>query len=328
MQPDYELSDPPSDGISCVSFAPKDPQILCVSGWDKSVRVYDVKNNILRAKYDHQAPVLSTSFGSDDDHVYSGGLDRRLKMYDLNVMKETVLGKHDDAIRVVDYNHMNNKVITGSWDKTVRTWDPRSTSAATTTELPSKVLALSTASNKIVVCMSQRQIHIYDVRNMSEVLQQRESSLKFMTRIAKCMPNGEGFASGSIEGRVAVEFFDPDEKVQSKKYAFKCHRSTSEGFETVYPVNALAYHPIYGTFATGGADGFVSTWDGFNKKKLKQFQKYPASIASLAFNSTGTLLAVASSYTFEDGEKDSPPDSVYIRTILDADVKPKSVPAS
>ncbi|TPX38029.1 hypothetical protein SmJEL517_g00022 [Synchytrium microbalum] len=315
---DYELSSPPQDGISCVAFAPKDPKLLA------NVRVYDVENNNLKCRYEHRQAVLSTCFG-DDTHLYSGGLDKDLKMYDLQAQKETILGSHDEAIRIVDYNQKTNMVITGSWDKSVKTWDPRTPSHLSQTDLPAKVFAMSTADTKVVISMAQRLIHIYDIRNMSETLQQRESSLKFMTRVVKCMPNGEGYASGSIEGRVAVEFFDPSEAVQAKKYAFKCHRQMSEGVDNVYPVNALAYHPVYGTFASGGADGFVSTWDGFNKKRLKQFTKYPTSIASIAFNGAGTLLAIASSYTFEEGEKDTPPDSVFIRTILDGDVKPKNM---
>ena len=33
-----------------------------------------------------------------------------------------------------------------------------------------------------------------------------------------------GYALSSVEGRVAMEFFDEDPEVQAKKYAFKCHR--------------------------------------------------------------------------------------------------------
>jgi hypothetical protein len=36
-----------------------------------------------------------------------------------------------------------------------------------------------------------------------------------------------------------------------KKYAFKCHRIS----DTIYPVNTIAFHSQFGTFATGGADG-------------------------------------------------------------------------
>lgn len=43
--------------------------------------------------------------------------------------------------------------------------------------------------------------------------------------------------------------------MQAKRYAYKCHRRTEDGQERVYPVNALAFHPVYGTFASGGDPG-------------------------------------------------------------------------
>lgn len=106
--------------------------------------------------------------------------------------------------------------------------------------------------------------------------------------------------------------------VDMKKYAFKCHRSD----DTVYPVNAIAFHPLL-TLATGGCDGTVVTWDGLNKKKLTVLPKFPTSIAALAFNHDGTELAIASSYTFEHGEQDHPKDEIFIRKMEDIDVQPK-----
>ena len=48
--------------------------------------------------------------------------------------------------------------------------------------------------------------------------------------------------------------------------------------DTVYPVNTIAFHPLFGTFATGGCDGSVCVWDGDKKKKLCQY-KFDNSIA-------------------------------------------------
>ena len=53
-----------------------------------------------------------------------------------------------------------------------------------------------------------------------------------------------GWASGSIEGRIAVEYFDADPASQAQKYAFRAHRQTVDGVDCVYPINALAYHPV------------------------------------------------------------------------------------
>jgi len=140
----------------------------------------------------------------------------------------------------------------------------------------------------------------------------------------KVFPDQTAYAVGSIEGRVGVEYFkaDPDSK---SKFAFRCHRSKDkDGNEVINPVNAIAFHPTYGTFATGGCDGLVNIWDAKNKKKLCQFARYDTSISSLDFNSDGSKLAIASSYTYERGELRNPiPDSIIIRNIQDEDVKPK-----
>ena len=60
-----------------------------------------------------------------------------------------------------------------------------------------------------------------------------------------------------------------------------------------------------------------------NKKKLFSLPKFPTSIAALAFNHDGSELAIASSYTFEEGEREHPKDEIYIRTMLDHECRPK-----
>ena len=161
---------------------------------------------------------------------------------------EKELGSHDKGIKSVLYNEATSSVITGGWDKRLRVWDPRADSPLEGSfDTPGKVYAMDQAPPyRLVVGMSGRWVNVYDVRNMSEPEQQRESSLQHQTRCLRVFPDGTGFCIGSIEGRCAVEFFDPSAEVQAKKYAFKCHRSKdASGAQTLYPVNALAFHPKY-----------------------------------------------------------------------------------
>lgn len=121
-----------------------------------------------------------------------------------------------------------------------------------------------------------------------------------------------------------MEYFDLSEPVQSKKYAFKCHRRVEDGKDVVYPVNSIAFNKKWGTFATGGGDGAVNVWDGNNKKRLTQISRYPTSVAAMAFNSEGSLLAVAASYTFEQGEKEGlPKDAIYVKEMAEVEVMPR-----
>jgi cell cycle arrest protein BUB3 len=51
---------------------------------------------------------------------------------------------------------------------------------------------MATSGNRLVVAMSERNVHVYDVRNMKEPEQRRESALKYMTRDISCMSDGKG----------------------------------------------------------------------------------------------------------------------------------------
>jgi cell cycle arrest protein BUB3 len=116
-----------------------------------------------------------------------------------------------------------------------------------------QIYTLDTCDEKLVVGTANRKIRIWNLNNMGEC-ELRESSLKFQTRCIRCFPNKQGFVLSTIEGRVAVEYFDMNPEIQKKKYAFKCHRNKEPNNEIIYPVNAIAFHNYHNTFATGGSD--------------------------------------------------------------------------
>jgi hypothetical protein len=129
-----------------------------------------------------------------------------------------------------------------------------------------------------------------------------------------------GYATASVEGRIAVEYFDPSPAAQAKKYAFKCHRHTVDDVDQVYPVNALAFHPVYNTFASAGSDATVSIWDHKVKKRLRQYPKFGNPVGALAFNCDGTRLAVGVGYNWDMGEKgmhEKPGTEIGVRKLGD-----------
>ena len=242
-------------------------------------------------------------------------------------------------------------LVSASWDKTLHVYSMSNpTRPPATVSLPHKPFSMSLSTTKLVVAMASRVFHIYDIQSLAlvssqtaqpppnanileiEPWQRRESSLRFMTRTVACMPNDAGYASSSIEGRVAVEWFDPSSTSQARKYAFKCHRqpnTTDDGssVDVVYPVNALAFHPVFGTFVSGGGDGVVALWDGIAKRRIKQYQRYPASIAALAFSADGKYLAVGSCPGFEDGKEDLKAEGrtkVFVREMIGTEAKGRS----
>ena len=168
--------------------------------------------------------------------------------------------------------------------------------------------------SKLVVAMASRLVYIYDLNAAKDAMakgstdlkpwQKRESSLKFLTRAVGCMPNDVGYATSSIEGRVAVEWFEDSVESQARKYAFKCHRQPEADGEIVYPVNSLAFNPVHGTFASAGGDGVVALWDAEAKRRLKQYQKFTNNVAAVDFSIDGKYLAVGVCPGFETGKED------------------------
>ncbi|KAI0261891.1 WD40 repeat-like protein [Gloeopeniophorella convolvens] len=320
-----ELKGAPFDSISSLQFSPTSSNLLLASAWDSTVRLYDVTANEEKTKFDHRAAVLSAIF-SDASHAFSGGLDASLRELEIETEKIHALGQHDDAISSVRFSSQANAIITGSWDRTVRFWDPRaSTTQQSSHQLPERVYFMDVTGNRLVIALASRLFHIFDIRKMDAPEQTRESSLKFLTRALACMSDGEGYATASVEGRIAVEYFDPAPSVQEKKYAFKCHRQTIDDVDHVWPVNALAFHPTYNTFASGGSDGTVSVWDHKVKKRLRQYPRYPSPIAALAFSTDGSRLAVGSSYTWdagEEGARTTERPQLFVRDLGD-EIKPK-----
>ena len=60
-------------------------------------------------------------------------------MHDLNTDQENLVGTHDAPIRCVEYCPEVNVMVTGSWDQTVKLWDPRTPCNAGTFSQPEKV---------------------------------------------------------------------------------------------------------------------------------------------------------------------------------------------
>jgi len=343
MQADTELAQAPADGITAAVFANTNNTLLAAS-WDGTLRLYDAEKNELHHMFQPNSAQLDASFSVDDGKGFAGGVDSKLRMFDFKSGSSTVLGEHSKAIKCVEYCGATGLVLTGSWDRSLKLWDPRAHDPLSgSCELKGKVFSMSLSGNKAVVATSERHVLIFDTRKLSAPEQDRLSSLQHQLRVVRCFPNATGYAVGSTEGRVAIEYFDPNPEIQKKKYAFKCHRKNVDGQQLLYPVNALAFHPKYGTFASGGCDGVVSVWDGFAKKRICQYPKYETSIAYLDYNFDGSLLAITQSYTFEENERDHPRqntntniasfvalivvfrDAIFIRKVTDQECKSRVV---
>lgn len=346
----YELPEPPTDIISAVAYAPHSDSRLLVSSWDRHIYLYEAPSpqeateGHLVLRVEHRAPVLDVCFGEDDDTAFSAGLDQDVNQINLDTGKKTVLSTHDSGVRNVVYSRPHRMLISSSWDKTLHLHIIENNALAhpfATVALPDKPHCLSVSDTKLVVAIASREILVFDLASLVdaasqpkapsplpvEPIQHREPALKYMTRDIACKPDDAGFAISSIEGRIAVEFFDPSPAAQEGKYAFRCHRVTGEDEDVVYPVNALAFSPARPThLASAGGDGTVAVWDAVTKRRIRYFTGHAAAVVAIAWSASGSHIAVAASPGFEDGSEEVDPSlvRVYIKHVPAAESEGKT----
>ena len=239
-------------------------------------------------------------------------------------------GSHDNSIRVVKVEKESNVIVTGGWDNAVHVWDPRSGNNPVISEnVNGKVFAMDVRANTLVVGNSNREILIYDFANNMAPVSCFESPMKFQTRTMAIFGDESGVAIGSVEGRVAMEYFNELERDRSKKaqgqksFVYKCHRhNNNKRQEVAYAVNDIQFMTS-NTFCTCGSDGSIVLWNRSAKREITQLTTHQGKcpIYAARFANEMPCLAYSVSYDWSQGSDFVPNyngmNCVYIHNLED-----------
>lgn len=300
------------DIISDLKFSPVKNQLLA-SSWDNRVLLYDCSNLdriTILTEFESRAPILSIAYGSGNS-TYVGGLDGTIRQIDyenLKIDNENMgdVSSNESSGGINNLNGIENQphiLVASDFSGKLQFVDTRKRTPILSRQLSKKVFCLDTTSEYLTIGMSERNIEIYDHRNWNQPYQVRESGLKYQVKDLKNFPTGEGFAISSIDGRVAIEYFDPSEAAQSKKFAFKCHRFSDKQSQTdmVYPINSIAFNKGNNTLLTAGSDGYLCLWNWQKRKRIKQYPRFEndqgkaQSIVKTDISFDSKLLSIATS---------------------------------
>lgn len=96
--------------------------------------------------------------------------------------------------------------------------------------LPERCYTASVEYPMAVVGTAGRQILIYSLENKPQEYKHQESPLKYQHRTVAIFSDKKkqpvGYALGSIEGRVAIQYVAPINPKDN--FTFKCHRSNGQ----------------------------------------------------------------------------------------------------
>ncbi|XP_009127726.1 mitotic checkpoint protein BUB3.3 isoform X1 [Brassica rapa] len=306
-----EFQNPIEDSISKLKFSPESNNLL-IASWDSYLRLYNVESSSLILQLYSRAALLDCCF-ENESTSYTSGSDGFIQRYDLNAGTVDRIGRHDGIATSVLYSLDKGEVISTGLDKKIKFWDTRrGQSLVLSTDAGAPVRCITVNGNNLVVCVAA-SMHIYDLRSLDRPFQSYESQVEVPIRCLTSVPfSTAGYAVGSVDGQVALDF--PNTACSSEmKYTFRCHPKSMKGRLHGACINAIEFTPGgSGTFVTGDNEGYVISWNAKSRRRLFELPKYSNSVASLAFNHTGELLAVASSHTYQEANEKEEPPQVFI----------------
>jgi len=331
---DHEIVSPPEDSVSCLKFSPAGMQgnFLIAGSWANDVRCWQLDGNGSSAKAQQKAqgPILDVCWG-EDYKVFMASADKTALLWDLGSNQTMQVAAHDGPIKTCHWIKGSNYscLMTGSWDKTVKFWDTRQPKPMKTLQMPERVYCADVKYPMGMVSCADRKLVCLKLDHEPSEFQKIESPLKYQHRCIsifkdKSQSNPVGFALGSIEGRVAINYIQPTNPRDN--FTFKCHRSVSTSPpQDIYAVNGIAFHPTIGTLATVGSDGKFSFWDKDARTKLKGSEQLDQPLSACAINPAGTCFAYAASYDWSKGHEHhniSKKPKIFIRNFGD-EMKPR-----
>lgn len=221
---DIEVSPKPEDTCSSLCFSPA-AELLAATSWDGHLRIWEISPNggtsaKTAVQLGQQAatnpPILCSAWSPDGSKVFGGGASPNGVMLDMQSGQSIPFAQHESQISQCAIAGMNsppqmqNMLVTGSYDRTIKFWDIRqnSTQPVHTASVPERVYAMDLVGRLMVVGTAERHILIYDLNDPSKPFKTLPSPLKNQTRVISCFPDQSGFAVGSTEGRVGIQYVE------------------------------------------------------------------------------------------------------------------------
>lgn len=328
-RPDIELADGPSDTVAALAFSPA-ANHLAVASWDSKLRIYDLTQSHTgqgKALISFDGPVLDCQWLKDGHNVVGSSVDKTARLLNIDTGATQQVAAHDEPIKCIRAFEVNNTemIVTGSWDKTIKYWDLRQQSPAATVECKERVYSMDVKAKLLVVATADRWLQVVNLDSPTTIYKTVQSPLKWQTRVVSCFNDASGYAIGSVEGRCGFQYVN--DKDSSLNFTFRCHRDAPVNATTkVYSVNAISFHPVYGTFSTGGADGTFHFWDKDSHSRLKAFKPVGGSITASAFNADGTIFAYGIGYDWSKGYSFNNPQyplKVMLHPVQEDECKPR-----
>ncbi|KAL9269194.1 Serine-threonine kinase receptor-associated protein-like protein [Drosera capensis] len=216
---------------------------------DFSAKVWDAITGDELHSFEHKHIVRACAFSEDTHLLLTGGLEKVLRIYDLNHpdAPPRELDKSPGSVRTVTWLHSDQTILGTCTDiGGVRLWDVRSGKIVQTLETNSSVTSAEVSRDgRYITTADGTSIKFWDANNFSFV---KSYEMPCIVESASLEPKyGDKFIAGGEDMWVRVFDFHTGEEIACNKG----HHG---------PVHCIRFSPGGESYASGSEDGTIRIW--------------------------------------------------------------------
>ena len=332
--------DLPTNTVSSISWAPSgNNPTFAASDWASYIRIYnlDPDSSALtqQACFEAQSPCLSVKWHEDETTVFAGCADGSVKSYDFPSGSCSEIGRHEGPVKSVHWLSSSNALLTLSFDKTLRFWDPRQAKHVAGFRLDHQIYCSDVLDSYLAIGLSDAKCLFVDLPNVQAALERNikysNSPLGNRTQITdiklcKFESNRIGFGVSGNDMRCNISYFDRDQQALERfdsVITFKARPIDEE--KRLYPINCLGFHPYRGSqfLYTCGGHGKMTFWDIKVKNRIAQFDFGDIPVTQAKIDPSGKYIAYSIGYDWARGIQGymSQPSKVSVHILKDRELE-------
>ncbi len=286
FSPEYKLN--LGLGVEMVALS-EDGHIVAAGGAEGRIIVWNTQDDSIlldTTTTPSVSTIRSLALTSNGGTLFSAPNDRTISIWTLGPGERLrVLRGHDDAAASLVVDEQTDRLISASWDRTLRFWPlgeqvvpPPQTMIDAHDD---QVLAVDFAPDGSLLATAGRDdlIHLWEpCLGIHLATLKARSGDVYSVRFS---PNGARLASGAADGQVRLW----------NTTSGQCEAVLDGPGGTIWSV---AFSPDGRGVAAGGETGVVRVWNETASPAVLSFQAHAQRIISLAFSPDGTTIATAS----------------------------------
>ncbi len=265
--------------INAIAFS-SNGRVLASGSNDNTVKLWDIQTaKEIKTLHASTEDILTVAFNAN--FLATAGSDQIIKLWDLKTTANPrSLKGHEGIIHSIAFSPNGERLISGSWDKTIRLWDINAATELHQFKGKDSIYSVAFHPNGQLIAAGSfdETITIWDCNTGKLVRTLRGNGMLTVYSVA-FSPDGKQIISGDLSNAVRIW----ETNTGKSKLILKGKNDVFGG------VFSVAYSPDGHFIASGSGDETLSLWHSKTGEKLETLREN--NVRTVAFSPDGRLLA-------------------------------------